>query len=63
MPEPVKLDPPEDKVHAVRWRLDQWERLEAAAATLSEREVLNVTPTDIIRSGAMRRADEILGAA
>ena len=61
MPDPVKADPQEDKVHSVRWRVEQWQRLEQAAALLGEREVLNVSVSDIIRSGAMRRADEILG--
>ncbi len=62
MERPVKTEP-EEKVHAVKWRGEEWERIEAAAKALSDEQHFPVTPTDIIRSGAVRRADEILGAA
>lgn len=63
MNEPVKQEVTEEKVHAVKWRGEEWDRIEAAAAAMTEREHFPVSPTDIIRSGAVRRADEILGQA
>lgn len=51
------------RVHNVRWLPDDWAKLEAAAKVLGDREHMEITPTDIIRSGAIRRAEEIIEAA
>ena len=48
---------------SIRFSPSQWEKIEAAAAALNEREHLGVDAADIIRSGAVRRADEILDEA
>lgn len=48
----------------MRWRADEWATLERAASAFAEREHMRrTTPTDVIRSGAMRRAEEILAEA
>lgn len=56
MTSPVK---PEKK-HTVIWDGEDWEKLEKAAQALNEREHLTLGAVDIIRSGALRRAEEIL---
>lgn len=57
--------PPEEAKRSmtVSWPHDQWERIESAARILSEQEHFEVTPTDIIRSGAVRRADDVHASA
>lgn len=57
MSELSKSDP---RSHTIRWPGGDWERIEDAAQRLGEREHIEITPTDIIRSGAIRRAEEIL---
>ena len=39
------------------------ETIERAARALSEREGVSITVSDLMRSGALRRANEILAAA
>lgn len=63
MTAPGKTDETETRALTVRWPADHFEKIEEAARVLSERERYTVTPTDIIRSGAVLRAEEILGAA
>lgn len=48
---------------SVRFTPSQWERIEAAAAKMSDRTGLRIDTVDIIRSGADRRAIEILADA
>jgi hypothetical protein len=57
------LEKPEPRVHGIRWLPDDWKKVEEAARVLGEREHLEITPTDIIRSGALRHAAEILNGA
>lgn len=57
MTDPSKAEP---RNHAVRWKAADWERIEEAAAKKGAEEHLDLTPTDIIRSGALRLVAEIL---
>lgn len=52
-----------DRKHTVVWDLEEWRKLEAAAEALGQREGFKVIPADIIRSGALRRAEEVLSGA
>ena len=52
-----------DVVRSQRWTADEWRRIGKAAERLGEREHLNLSHADIIKSGALRRADEINDAA
>jgi hypothetical protein len=51
---------PQTRGLTIRWSPEHWGRLESAAKALSDREHVDVKVTDIIRGGALRRADEIL---
>lgn len=61
---PEEADKPEPehgpRKHTVIWDREDWERLQAAAQRLGDLTHLDVAVVDIIRSGARRRADEIL---
>lgn len=59
MTDPARLIP-EFKDHAIRWSREDWDRILHAAEILNEREHLDLTPTDIIRSGTRRYLDEFL---
>jgi hypothetical protein len=51
-----------EKPHQVRWKAVEWELFEAAADEFSKQQhMTKTTPTDVIRSGAIRRSVEILG--
>lgn len=58
MPETSKQT--ESRTHNMRWDGEDWDRIADAASKLSELEHLDLSPTDIIRSGARRFAEEIL---
>lgn len=51
------------KSHTIRWDSGVWEKVEAAARVLSYRQHIDLNPTDIIRAGASRFADEILAGS
>jgi hypothetical protein len=54
----------ESKNVPMRWRVEEWELLERAAVAFGVLEHMpRTTPTAIIRSGALRRAEEILEEA
>ena len=53
----------DEKSFTIRWKLHEWERIQEAVRTLTEREHFRHSPTDVIRSGAMRRVEEILNDA
>lgn len=48
---------------AVRWLPSELDRLKMAAEILSAREHINLSTADIIRRGALREAEAILGQA
>lgn len=53
-------DPPESRVLGIRWDTSELDRLDRAAALLSEREHFRVTVTDVIRRGTRRELEAIL---
>jgi hypothetical protein len=53
----------DDRIHSVRWDRAVFERLERAAEVWSERDHISVSAADVIRTGAIKRADDILGPA
>jgi hypothetical protein len=64
MPEPVKAETENLSLQrSIRFSPSQWEKVEQAAAKLSAREHLNIDPVEVARSGAIRRAEEILAEA
>jgi hypothetical protein len=63
MTSPSNAEPDEGRGLTVRWNAEDWAKLKDAAEAETARQGFRVTPTDIIRSGAIRRADEILNPA
>lgn len=64
MSDPVKPEQETLSVpRSIRFTPSQWEKIEAAAAEFSREHGMMTDSAEIVRSGAMRRADEILGAA
>ena len=53
----------EDRIHAVRWDREVFARLEQAADRWAEQAHLSISVADVIRTGAIRRAEETLGPA
>jgi len=60
---PATDDAPEGMNLPVKWNAEDWAKLKAAADLRTAAEGFRVTPTDIIRSGALRRAEEVLAGA
>jgi len=54
---------PDKRKHTVVWDREDWELIERAAQKLGEDQHLVLDPVDIIRSGTLLRAREILTAA
>ena len=52
---------PSTHLHQVRWRAGDMERLKRAARVWSERDNLQLSVADVVRSGALEKADTILG--
>jgi hypothetical protein len=46
--------------HTIKWDSVDWDRIEEATRLLGERHHIDLTTTDIIRSGARRFVEEIL---
>lgn len=64
MTAPTNPDPePLSFARSIRFTPSQWERIEAAAAAMSAQTGMRIDAVDVVRSGADRRADEILSAA
>lgn len=52
-----------ERRHTIRWREEDWARIERAAEKLASEMHVEIDPVDLIRGASLRRADEILGAA
>ncbi len=64
MASPVKPDPePVDERKTVRFPRSDWKLVEDAAAALSAEVGVAISPIELVRSSAVRRAKEILGQA
>lgn len=50
----------EERALTIRFDASDFELIQEAARVLGEREHIKSTPTDVIRGGAVRRAQEIL---
>lgn len=61
MDEAIK-EPAEKRKHTVVWDPEDWDLIERAARKLGDEQHLDLAPLDIIRSGAVLRAKEILSA-
>ena len=53
---------PLSQARTIRFTPSQWERIEAAAAAFSEHTGMRIDAVEVVRSGASRRAEEILEA-
>lgn len=60
MTEVGKEEPLTGRNHPVRWSPEEWKKIEDAAHAWGEREHVNFTPTDVIRSGTMRRCEDLM---
>lgn len=64
MTAPATPDPePLSFARSIRFTPSQWERIEAAAAAMSARTGMRIDAVEVVRSGADRRAEEILNEA
>ena len=53
--------PSRQKKHTVIWSRSDWERIEAAAKKLAEREQDEFSPTNVIRRAVRRYTADLLG--
>ena len=64
MPDPATPEPEAlSFARSIRFTPSQWERIEAAAKAMSARIGMPIDAVDVVRSGADRRAEEILSEA
>ena len=63
MAAPARQPDEDQKVHQVRWEADDWARILRTAEVLGDRDHLNLTATDIIRSGTLKLVEATLGPA
>lgn len=63
MSEAARQSEPPKKVYPVTWEPEDWQRINEAMQVWGDREHLNLTPADVIRSGTRRFCDEILNHA
>lgn len=63
MAEPARQVEAPKKVYPVTWEPEDWQRINEAMQVWGEREHVEFTPADVIRSGTRRFCDELLNGA
>jgi len=63
MPRPAKRPTDKNRPRGVRWTPSEWRRIQEAVAKLAEQQERRASASEVIRTGTLRRVEEILGAA